>query len=62
MKNSSSLNLIFLGSLLFLLGSAIFTFEAMLELFNSISVLSFANFLACLFFTIGSFLFLIKAK
>ena len=62
MKNSSSLNLVFLGSLLFLLGSAIFTFEAMLELLNSISVLSFANFLACLFFTLGSLLFLIKAK
>ncbi len=62
MKNSSSLNLIFIGSLLFLPGSAIFTFEAIVELLKSISVLSFANFLACLFFAIGSFLFLVKAK
>ncbi len=62
MKNSSSPNLIFIGSLLFLIGSIIFTFEAVLRILNSISILSLGNFIACLFFTIGSFLFLIKAK
>lgn len=60
MKNFSSLNLIFIGSLLFLIGSTIFTFEAVLRIVDSISILSFANFLACLFFTIGSFLFLLS--
>ena len=62
MKKFSSVNLIFVASLLFLIGSAIFTFEAILRIINTISVLSFANFLACLCFTIGSFLFLLRAR
>ena len=62
MKKFSSLNLIFIASLLFLIGSAVFTFEAILRIISSISVLSFAHFLACLFFTIGSFLFLLRAR
>jgi hypothetical protein len=54
MKNFS----LFVGSCFFLVGSAIFTLEATLEMIRATSFLSFAHFLACLFFTVGSWLFL----
>jgi hypothetical protein len=57
MKNPSLL----VASSFFLVGSAIFTFEAILEFIRATSVLSLAHFLACLFFTIGSWLFLRNA-
>lgn len=56
------MNLVFIGSWLFLIGSAIFTFEAILEIIESTSILSVFHFIACLFFTIGSYLFLDNAK
>ncbi|MDJ0690421.1 MAG: hypothetical protein QNJ41_18165 [Xenococcaceae cyanobacterium MO_188.B32] len=62
MNNISPIDSIFVASLLFLVGSAIFTFEAILEIRRSTSIMSFAHFLACLFFTIGSFLFLHNAR
>lgn len=62
MKKKSSLNSIFVGSLAFLIGSAIFTFEAILEFMRSTSIESFAYVLACLLFTFGSWLFLENAK
>ena len=62
MRNISPIDSIFVASLLFLVGSAIFTFEAILEIMRSTSIMSFAHFLACLFFTIGSFLFLHNAR
>jgi hypothetical protein len=58
MKNLS----LFVASWFFLVGSAIFTFEAILEIMRSTSVLSFAHFLACLLFTFGSWLFLQNAN
>ena len=58
MKKKSSLNSIFIGSLAFFVGSAIFTFEAILEFMRSTSVESFAHVLACLLFTVGSWLFM----
>jgi hypothetical protein len=58
MKNSS----LFVASSFFLVGSAIFTLEATLEIMRANSFLSFAHFLACLFFTVGSWLFLQDAK
>ena len=54
MKNPS----LFVASCFFLLGSAIFTLEATLEIIRATSILSFAHFLACLFFSFGSWLFL----
>ena len=58
MKFLSVLNSMFIASLLFLVGSVIFTFEAILEIMSSISLLSLFHFLACLFFTVGSYLFM----
>ena len=62
MKKQSSLNSIFIGSLAFFVGSAIFTFEAILGFMRSTSVESFAHVLACLLFTFGSWLFMGSAK
>ena len=61
MNNFSSINLIFMASFLFLVGSAIFTFEAILEIIRLSSIRTFIHFLACLFFTIGSFIFMYTA-
>ncbi len=61
MKNLSSINLIFIASCLFLVGSTIFTFEAILEIIKLSSIRTFIHFLACLFFTIGSFIFMHSA-
>jgi hypothetical protein len=58
MKNPSLL----VASSFFLVGSAIFTFEAILEFIRATSILSLGHFLACLFFTIGSWLFLRNAQ
>ncbi|MGL5836395.1 MAG: hypothetical protein ACRC1Z_24685 [Waterburya sp.] len=58
MKNPSLL----IASSFFLVGSAIFTFEAILEFIRATSILSLGHFLACLFFTIGSWLFLQDAQ
>ena len=62
MKNLSLFDSIYIASFLFLVGSAIFTFEAMLEILKSASILSLAHFLACLLFTLGSFLFLRNSR
>ena len=62
MKKKSSLNSIFIGSLAFFVGSAIFTFEAIMEFMRSTSIESFAHVLACLLFTFGSWLFMGSAK
>lgn len=61
-KRKSSVNLAFTASLLFFLGSVIFTVEAVLEAIKVSSLLSFVHFLACLFFSIGSLLFLYDTK
>lgn len=61
MKNRSSINLIYIASFLFLVGSAIFAFEAILEIIKLPSIRTFIHFLACLFFTIGSFMFMHSA-
>jgi hypothetical protein len=58
MKNPSLL----VASSFFLVGSAIFTFEAILKFIRATSILSLGHFLACLFFTIGSWLFLRNAQ
>ena len=62
MKFICAFNSLFVASLLFMIGSAIFTFEAILEIMNSISLLSLAHFLACLFFTAGSYIFMHNTK
>ena len=62
MKKKSSFNSIFWGNLAFLVGSAIFTFQAILEFRIATSLESFANVLACLLFTFGSWLFLRSAQ
>ncbi|MGF1541992.1 MAG: hypothetical protein ACFCU5_16340 [Pleurocapsa sp.] len=53
---------LFIASCFFLVGSAIFTLEATLEIIRATSFFSFAHFLACLFFTFGSWLFLQDAR
>ena len=62
MKKSSSINFIYIGSYLFLIGSIIFTFEAVLEIIKENTFLTVINFLACLLFTIGSWLFLYSSQ
>lgn len=62
MKKSSSINPVYIGSYLFLIGSGIFTLDAILEIARANSILSIINFLACLLFTIGSLFFLYSSR
>ena len=62
MRNLSATNLIFIGSCLFFVGSAIFTFEAVVETIALASIRSFFQLIACLFFTIGSILFIYSTR
>ncbi|MDJ0589515.1 MAG: hypothetical protein QNJ72_05890 [Pleurocapsa sp. MO_226.B13] len=61
-QRKSSINIAFIASWLFFLGSAIFTIEAALEAIAVSSLLSFVHFLACLFFSVGSLLFVYDTK
>ena len=61
-KQKSSINLAFTASLLFFFGSVILTIEAILKAIEVGSLSSFVHFLACLFFSIGSLLFLYDTK
>lgn len=58
----NNINLAFSASVLFFFGSVVFTIEAVLEIIKVISLWSFVHFLACLFFTIGSLLFMYDTK
>ena len=61
-NNFAASNSIFIGSCLFLVGSAIFTVEAIQETIALPSIGNFFYLVACLLFTIGSLLFLYSLK
>ena len=61
-QRKSDINLVFTASVLFFFGSVVFTIEAVLEVIKVSSLLSLLHFIACLFFTIGSLLFIYDTK
>lgn len=54
-------NLLSIGNWLFLLGSLVFTFDTIIEIFEGITLHSIFHIVACLLFTIGCVLFILDA-